>query len=168
MYNTIDDFVMSNLRNYSGKALKSAEDASVKLEDELSEEEKKRLQEAEGNDGADKEKDEAAEKTSKGKALEESEVQPFCDWLKTTLGSRVRAVKVSVWPVEIMVLYIHILRIACVNPLLLEQVTHRLSSSPAIITDHESGAVRRMMKMVVSDIAYIYIVLVPSPDFLCN
>jgi hypothetical protein len=33
----------------------------------------------------------------------------------------------------------------------LPQVTHRLSESPAIITDHESGAVRRMMKMVVRD-----------------
>ena len=30
------------------------------------------------------------------------------------------------------------------------KVTKRLSDSPAIVTDHESGALRRMMKMVVS------------------
>lgn len=29
------------------------------------------------------------------------------------------------------------------------KVTKRLSDSPAIVTDHESGALRRMMKMVV-------------------
>ena len=44
-----------------------------------------------------------------------------CGWLRQTLGdTRVREVR----------------------------VTHRLSGSPAIITDHESGALRRMMAMV--------------------
>jgi HSP90 family molecular chaperone len=32
------------------------------------------------------------------------------------------------------------------------KTTTRLSDSPAIITDHESGALRRMMKMLVSNI----------------
>lgn len=93
MYNSIDDFVMSNLRNYSGKALKSAEDSSVKLEEELSEEEKKKLQEQEGEAG-EKEGEEGSKKAGKAKGLDEAETQKFCDWLKVTLGSRVRAVKV--------------------------------------------------------------------------
>jgi TNF receptor-associated protein 1 len=58
-----------------------------------------------------------------GKPLTESEAQDFCQWLQVTLGSK----KVS----EV-------------------KVTKRLSDSPAIVTDHESGALRRMMKMVVS------------------
>jgi hypothetical protein len=58
-----------------------------------------------------------------GKPLSESEAQDFCQWLQVTLGSK----KVS----EV-------------------KVTKRLSDSPAIVTDHESGALRRMMKMVVS------------------
>ena len=45
----------------------------------------------------------------------------MCEWLKTSLGdARVREVK----------------------------TTSRLSTSPACVTDHESGAMRRMMKMV--------------------
>jgi TNF receptor-associated protein 1 len=93
MYNSIDDFVMSNLRNYSGKALKSAEDSSVKLEEELSEDEKNKLKAAE--EGEEKEGEEGKNKTPKTKGLDEAETQQFCDWLKVTLGSRVRAVKVK-------------------------------------------------------------------------
>jgi TNF receptor-associated protein 1 len=115
LYNTIDDFVMSNLRNYGGRPLKSAEDASIKLDDELSAEEKKAKEEADAKEAEEK----GVEKTD-GKGLSEAEATQFCDWLKTSLGSRVREV----------------------------QLTHRLSDSPVIITDHESGAVRRMMRMV--------------------
>lgn len=106
---------MSNLRNYSGRPLKSAEDASIKLDEELSEEEKKAKAEADA-----KEAEKKSEETKDHKGLTEAETTQFCDWLKTSLGSRVRDV----------------------------QITHRLSDSPAIITDHESGAVRRMMRMV--------------------
>ena len=54
--------------------------------------------------------------------LSEVESEVLCDWLLATLGpSRVRSVK----------------------------TTSRLSDSPAIVTDHESGALRRMMKMLV-------------------
>lgn len=113
LYNSIDDFVMSNLKSYNGRALKSAEDASIKLDEELSEEEKKEVEES-------KDKEDGEKSDSSGASLSEEDTTKFCDWLKTTLGTRVREVK----------------------------VTHRLSESPAIITDHESGAVRRMMKMV--------------------
>jgi TNF receptor-associated protein 1 len=121
LYNSIDDFVMSNLKNYSGRTLKSAEDASIDLSSEDTEEQK--TQRAEKKQ---KEEEEAGEgeggKKAGGGAIPEAELEPFCAWLKETLGeSRVREIK----------------------------VTTRLSDSPAIITDHESGAVRRMMKMVV-------------------
>ena len=83
---------MSNLRNYSGKALKSAEDSSVKLDEEMSEEEKKKLQEERGEKEGDGEtKDDSASKVT---PLTEEETTQFCDWLKETLGSKVRAVKV--------------------------------------------------------------------------
>jgi len=114
LYNTIDDFVMTNLKAYGGRPLKSAEDASIKLDDELSEEEKKAKEEADAKELESKGEDE------KVTPLSETEATQFCDWLKTSLGTRVREVK----------------------------VTHRLSDYPAIITDHESGAVRRMMRMV--------------------
>ena len=53
--------------------------------------------------------------------LSEDEAAQVCGWLRETLGEkRVREVR----------------------------VTQRLSGSPAIITDHESGALRRMMQMV--------------------
>ena len=55
--------------------------------------------------------------------LTEVESAVLCDWLSATLGpTKVRNVK----------------------------TTSRLSDSPAIVTDHESGALRRMMKMLVS------------------
>lgn len=62
--------------------------------------------------------------TAKGSAtpLTDAQAQDFCEWLKITLGKKVSTVK----------------------------VTKRLSDSPAIVTDHESGALRRMLKMVVS------------------
>lgn len=108
---------MTNLKNYSGRALKSAEDASIKLDEEMSEEEKKAKEEADKKEA--ELKGESNEDKSRA-SLSEAEITQFCDWLKTSLGTRVREV----------------------------QVTHRLSDSPAIITDHESGAVRRMMRMV--------------------
>lgn len=72
----------------------------------------------------EKSKDEADEKAVvSATKLSEVESSVLCDWLLATLGpSRVRSVK----------------------------TTNRLSGSPAIVTDHESGALRRMMKMLVS------------------
>lgn len=57
--------------------------------------------------------------------LNDTQAAELCSWLTTELGaSRVREVK----------------------------ITHRLSDSPAIVTDHESGALRRMLRMVVSPV----------------
>jgi HSP90 family molecular chaperone len=72
----------------------------------------------------DLDKEDKAEKDgeeSTGAKLSEEEVTAVCSWIKTALGeARVREVK----------------------------STTRLSESPACVTDHESGALRRMMKMV--------------------
>ncbi len=62
-----------------------------------------------------------ADKDAKENTLGPEETKVLCDWLTVLLGpSRVREVK----------------------------ITTRLSDSPACVTDHESGALRRMMKMV--------------------
>lgn len=67
-------------------------------------------------------KDETKKDSAITTKLSEVEAAVLCDWLTATLGpTRVRSVK----------------------------TTSRLSDSPAIVTDHESGALRRMMKMLV-------------------
>ena len=53
--------------------------------------------------------------------LNEKQATEFCDWFKTTLGDE----KVSI----------------C-------KVTNRLGASPAVVTDTESGAMRRMMRLI--------------------
>ena len=67
-------------------------------------------------------KKEDAEKSTENVKLTNEEATELCGWLKTTLDKKVRDVR----------------------------LTDRLSDSPAIVTDHESGALRRMMKVVVS------------------
>jgi len=70
---------------------------------------------------AAKTEDEEEDKDKEQEKLSEGEVTELCEWLKTSLGKeRVREVK----------------------------STTRLSDSPAIVTDHESGALRRMMRAV--------------------
>lgn len=66
--------------------------------------------------------EEAEENNAEGAgAMSQADQDALCGWLKDTLGSdRIKAVK----------------------------VTKRLSDSPCIVTDHESAALRRMMRMV--------------------
>lgn len=112
LYQTIDDFVMSNTKTYSGRALVSAEASSVKL-DEAAGDNKE--------EGENKDKDKSKESESGAEGLDETKAGVLCSWLKNNLGEgRVRDVK----------------------------TTNRLSDSPAIVTDHESGALRRMMKLL--------------------
>lgn len=69
----------------------------------------------------EKEGDKPKKDESTAAGLSEAQVQDLCAWFKLNLGeTRVREVK----------------------------TTSRLSGSPAIVTDHESGALRRMMRMV--------------------
>ena len=109
LYNTIDDFVMSNIKTFAGRELVSAESSNVNLDAAPAADDK--------GDASKKDKTDIPK-------LSEAEAAVLCEWLKNSLGShRVRDVK----------------------------TTSRLSDSPAIITDHESGALRRMMKMLVSE-----------------
>lgn len=108
LYNTIDEFVMSNLKQFNGRTLVSAENSSA-LEDALSQDQA---------NAADKDKDGAIDAP---RVLSDADAADLCGWLRVTLGDkRVREVK----------------------------LTRRLRDSPAVITDHESGALRRMMRMV--------------------
>ena len=124
LYNTIDDFVMTNLKTYNGRTLVSVEKSDIDFN------------QAKTPDAADKTKSEDSAKkdsnttesdkenlqstTTAGK-LSDTEANEVCAWLKYVLGGgRVLDVK----------------------------TTNRLSDSPAIVTDHESGALRKMMKMV--------------------
>jgi HSP90 family molecular chaperone len=66
----------------------------------------------------DKNKDDGT--TTSGKSLSTAEAAKFCAWFQTTLPSKVSKCK----------------------------TTNRLSSSPAVIVDNESGALRRMMRIV--------------------
>lgn len=96
VYNAIDDFVMTNLAQYNGRKLVTAETADLELD-------------GEGDKDADKD------------GADKVDLEPLCAWLKQD------ALKGQVSEVT---------------------VTDRLESTPAIITSHESGALRRMMRMV--------------------
>ena len=109
MYSPIDDFVMTNLAEYNGRALVTAETASV---DDV-------LEGADGNEASDETN--ADDDESDDSRLAASDADELAAWMKTTLGDD---------------------RVAEVR------TTTRLRSSPAIVVDHESGALRRMMKMV--------------------
>ena len=102
LYNPVDDFVMTNVREFKGKKFVSVENASI----DLSAEDKKQ-EEKEG---------EAAQTTG----LNEQQAAELVSWMKTSLGEKVKDVK----------------------------VTHRLVESPAIVTDSNNAGYRRMVKMM--------------------
>eukprot|EP00577_Skeletonema_sp_RCC1716_P008251 CAMPEP_0113389614 /NCGR_PEP_ID=MMETSP0013_2-20120614/9721_1 /TAXON_ID=2843 ORGANISM="Skeletonema costatum, Strain 1716" /NCGR_SAMPLE_ID=MMETSP0013_2 /ASSEMBLY_ACC=CAM_ASM_000158 /LENGTH=746 /DNA_ID=CAMNT_0000272703 /DNA_START=80 /DNA_END=2320 /DNA_ORIENTATION=- /assembly_acc=CAM_ASM_000158 len=72
------------------------------------------------DDDAEKDDKDSSDDSDVAKGLTSSEATDFCAWFQTTLASKVSKCK----------------------------TTNRLSSSPAVITDNESGALRRMMRMV--------------------
>lgn len=116
----------------------------------------------------------------KAAPLTTEQAEDFCAWLGLTLGPKVKTVKVSapnlymLAPLSIhrsaqphindgmtlayiyVVAYILTATHFYANNL---QITNRLSDSPAIVTDHESGALRRMMKMVVRTQIHHFFVL---------
>ncbi|KAL7689668.1 putative Heat shock protein Hsp90 family [Plasmopara halstedii] len=93
VYSPIDDFVMTNIAEFNGRKVTSAEHAKVDV------------------DAAD---------SGVGKKLSKDEQDSFGAWLKVTLEADVKEIK----------------------------FTSRLTDSPAIIVDHESASIRRMMQMV--------------------
>lgn len=74
MYNAIDDFVMTNLKTYSGRSIKTAESEDIDLGDD------------EAKEG--EEKDDAAE------GLNSEDAEDLCSWFKeSALPDRVRTEK---------------------------------------------------------------------------
>ena len=69
LYEAVDEYVMSNLREYEEKTLVSADQGDLKLED-------------------------TPEPNDEG-SLSEDESKDLCSWLKETIGDRVKEVKVS-------------------------------------------------------------------------
>jgi len=98
----IDEFVMANLKKYSGRTLVSAETSTINLDN---------------NDEAKTDTNTDSKTDSK---LSVTDSDELCGWLSQILDKKTKSIK----------------------------VTNRLSDSPAIVTDHESGALRRMLKMV--------------------
>lgn len=97
----------------------SSETSSVDLDQET--------KASENTENKPKDSDSAENKNkvqSQQQQLSDEEAKDFCTWMTSTLGPKVKEVK----------------------------ITKRLSDSPAIVTDHESGALRRMLRMVVSSI----------------
>ncbi|KAG6613493.1 heat shock protein 75 kDa, mitochondrial precursor [Phytophthora cinnamomi] len=94
VYSPIDDFVMTNVAEFNGRKVVSAEHAKVDVDSD--------------------------DDSASGKKLSKEEQQLFGAWLKLTLEDSVKEVK----------------------------FTSRLTDSPAIIVDHESASIRKMMQMV--------------------
>ena len=98
MTNPIDDFVMSNLRSYNKRDIVDAESGKLDfLEDD----------------------DDTNAAGSSGSLLAE-DAEQLVNYMKTTLGDKVKDVK----------------------------VTNRLVDSPVVITGHESASLRRMSQFV--------------------
>jgi TNF receptor-associated protein 1 len=123
----IDDFVMANLEKYEGRKLVSVEKSDIDLSnlmpsDSTNSSGSSTDKKQDGNEDAD-ETVAAAEKLYQAdRELSAAEILDFCKWFRqTALGES----KVA----------------SCT-------VTTRLTTSPAIVTDNESGAMRRLMRMV--------------------
>ena len=97
----VDDFVMTNVREFKGKRFVSVENAEIDL-------------------SADEPKKEDGAKSALPEGLSEQAAAELAAWMKTSLGEKVKDVK----------------------------VTHRLVSSPAIVTDSNNAGYRRMVKLM--------------------
>jgi Hsp90 protein len=140
LYSPLDDFVMGNLREYQGRKLVTVETADLdptKLTGIKDKEQAKKELEKQQNGGADSssktdsattnpseassgEKKEGGSEADQLTPLNDSQLSELSDWLRSSLPGRISKVR----------------------------ATTRLRSSPAVVTDHESAAVRRMMRMV--------------------
>ena len=122
LYHSIDEFVMSNVAEYNGRKLVSAEASEIDLAAEGARGAKDGdAKDSDNKDGDDK--DGSGSDANDGDTavtLGRGEQLDLEKWMQEVLGEQVTEVK----------------------------TTTRLVGSPAIITNHESAAVRRMMKMV--------------------
>ena len=119
VYNAIDEFVMTNLSTYNKRRILSAESSEVDLGTD--DDEKKKDGEADDDDDdADDNDSEEKKKEKAAEGLSDAQVKELEEWMLKEMPTKLKEVK----------------------------ATKRLAGSPAIITDHESGALRRMMRMV--------------------
>ena len=117
LYQAIDDFVMNNLNQYSGRKLVTVESGEIDAKDtaEPTEEE---VAEAEQQADADRPHDVAA---GVPRRLTKAQVSELAEWImQDALPKQLKEVKVS----------------------------SRLRDTPAVIVDHESASLRRMMQMM--------------------
>ena len=120
IYSAIDDFVMANIGTYEGRQLVSVEKSDIDLS--KFNDKTKDDSDADSNDKDEKDKETKVNSDSDNiKKLSATESIDVCTWMKTTLGNS---------------------KIGSCRP------STRLVGSPAIVTDNESGMMRRMMRMV--------------------
>ena len=123
LYNPIDDFVMNNLNSYNGRRMLTVESSEAKPEESKDTDEKKEEDKSKEEKDADKKESQEGKSDALGvpSKLSKAMISELSDWLTSeALPKRLKAVK----------------------------STNRLSSSPAVITDHESSSLRRMMRMM--------------------
>jgi TNF receptor-associated protein 1 len=138
LYSPIDDFAMNNLREFGGRKLVTAETAEldpatlqgVKKEgagagaaagaDAGKAKDKGKEAEAESAAPSSSSSSAASPSSSSAPALTDAQVQELGAWMVSVLPKRLTKVR----------------------------STTRLRASPAVVTDHESASLRRMMRMV--------------------
>ena len=86
LYNTIDDFVMTNIRNFAGREMVSAESSNVNLGDVPVDENKTTDVDA-SSDSKDKDAKTSSSSSSSTTKLSDAESTILCDWLKNSLGT---------------------------------------------------------------------------------
>lgn len=132
LYSPLDDFVMNNLREYNGRKLLTAETAEL----DPSTLQGVKKPDAAGSDAkAGEAKDAAPNKD--GAAQQSTESDKGSSSSSTVRLSEAQVADLGSWLVKSLPK-----RLSKVRP------TNRLRSSPAVVTDHESASLRRMMRMV--------------------
>jgi len=118
VYSAIDDFVMANIGKYEGRDIVSVEKSDI----DLSKLGKSDKDKDDDKDKKDDDKDDSKSSDDKDVVkLTSVEAIDVCTWMKKELGEG---------------------KITSVRP------SSRLVNSPAIVTDNESGMMRRMFRMV--------------------
>lgn len=120
IYSAIDDFVMANIGTYEGRQLVSVEKSDIDLS-KFDDKEKEKDADRDDDDVDDDDSDGDDNSSDQTMKLSATEAIDVCTWMKKTLGDN---------------------KIVSCRP------SSRLVSSPAIVTDNESGMMRRMMRMV--------------------
>jgi len=119
LYSPIDDFVMNNLREYNGRKLTTAETAELDA-DSLQGLSPEVSKEKKAAAAKAKEEEAPTAAPVVGARLTDAQVTELSAWWVAALPTRLAKVR----------------------------STGRLRSSPAVVTDHESASLRRMMRMV--------------------